>query len=125
MPMFFRNCPSSWLIIACAVGLSMLVLLFLLWRRAQARQLAQLKAGEVARDSAVTALQESMLQSAQGLILRFEAIAKRLPLDHPTRRDLVEALDRAERVLEQGLDRAQHLRDQTAPPKDFGTHRHS
>jgi hypothetical protein len=67
-------------------------------------------------DSEAHALEESMLQSGQGLILRLEAIARRLPPDHPVRRDIVEALDRAEHVLEEGLDRAQHRRDTSGPP---------
>ena len=107
--------------------MGMLVLLsgLLLWRRVRKNRLAESKVEEAARETAVTALQESMLQSAQGLMLRFEAIARRLPADHPTRRDLNEALDRAEHMLEKGLDKAQHLRDQREPPKDPGSHRHS
>jgi hypothetical protein len=102
------------------MGLSVTLVALLGWRRAQAKRLARSRAADDARDSAVTALQESMLQSGQGLLLRFEAIAKRLPPDHPTRRDLVEALDRAELILEKGLDKAQHLRDGTTSPKDPG-----
>ena len=125
MQIFSWNCPSSGLLIACAVGLSVMLVVLLVWRRAQAKRLARSRADDEARDSAVTALQESMLQSGQGLLLRFEAIAKRLPPDHPTRRDLVEALDRAELILEKGLDKAQHLRDGTTPPKDPGNRHRS
>jgi len=115
---FSWNCPSSGILIACAVGISVMLVVLLGWRRAQSKRLAGSRADDDARDSAVTALQESMLQSGQGLLLRFEAIAKRLPPDHPARRDLVEVLDRAELILEKGLDKAQHLRDRTTPPKD-------
>lgn len=125
MQIFPWHCPSSWLLIACAVGFTAMLIVLLRWRRAQARRLARSRADDDARDSAVTALQESMLQSGQGLLLRFEAIAKRLPPDHPTRRDLVEALDRAELILEKGLDKAQHLRDGTTPPKDSGNRHRS
>jgi uncharacterized membrane protein YcjF (UPF0283 family) len=122
---FSWNCPAGWLAIACVVALLVMLAALLVWRRGHAKRLARSRADDDARDSAVTALQESMLQSAQGLILRFEAIAKRLPPDHPTRRDLIEALDRAELVLEKGIDKAQHLRDQATLPKDPGTHHRS
>jgi hypothetical protein len=122
---FSWNCPPGWLVIACVVLVVVMLATLLVWRRGQAKRLARSRADDDARDSAVTAFQESMLQSAQGLILRFEAIARRLPPDHPTRRELIEALDRAELVLEKGIDKAQHLRDQTTLPKDPGTHRRS
>lgn len=124
MQIFSWTCPSNWPWFVWVTGMLALLLGLLLWRRARTRRQLQSRVEDAARETAVTALQESMLQSAQGLMLRFEAIARRLPADHPTRRDLVEALDRAERVLENGLDKAQHLRDQRAP-KDPGTHRHS
>jgi hypothetical protein len=84
--------------------------ILLYWHRRQMMRQARLKAERTAHDLEANALQESMLQSGHGLILRFEAIAKRLPPDHPIRRDIAAALDRAERVLEKGQDRAQNLR---------------
>ena len=119
------SCPSNWPWFVWGMGMLALLLALLLWRRVRTNRLARSRVEKAARETAVTALQESMLQSAQGLMLRFEGIARRLPADHPTRRDLIEALDRAERMLEMGLDKAQHLRDQREPPKDPGTHRHS
>ena len=111
MHVFPWTCPSIWWI-AASVTVVLLMLAFLWrWRRWHIRQQARSKAKQAAMESEAHALEESMLQSGQGLILRFEAIARRLPPDHPVRRDIVEALDRAEHVLEKGLDRAQHRRD--------------
>jgi biopolymer transport protein ExbB/TolQ len=110
------TCPSFWLIVASVVAVLLMLSVLWHWRRRHVRQQARSKAAQRAVESEAQALEESMLQSGQGLILRFEAIARRLPLDHPVRRDIVEALDRAEYVLEKGLDRAQHRRDIGATP---------
>jgi predicted RNase H-like HicB family nuclease len=81
------------------------------WRRRHARLEAQSRAERAALECKADAEQESLLQSGQGMLLRFEAIARRLPTAHPIRKELAEALDRAEQWLEKGLDRAQHRRD--------------
>lgn len=98
------NGQGGWWI-AIGVGAVLLMLgTLVLWRQRQrARQ-----AGNHAR-------QESMLQSCQGLILRLDAIARRLPPGHPARSDLVAVIARAEQVLEKGLHRAQHRRDGGTP----------
>ncbi|MBD8880826.1 MULTISPECIES: hypothetical protein [Rhodanobacter] len=81
------------------------------WRRRHARLEAQSRAEQAALKCEANAEQESLLQSGQGMLLRFEAIARRLPPAHPIRKELAEALDRAEQWLEKGLDRAQHRRE--------------
>jgi hypothetical protein len=110
------TCPSTWWIAASVAAVLLLLAVLWRWRRRQIRQQARSKAKQAAVEYEAHALEESMLQSGQGLILRFEAIARQLPPDHPVRRDIVEALDRAEHVLEKGLDRAQHRRDAGATP---------
>ena len=106
------NCPNAWWLAASVAVVFLMVEELFRWRRRHRLQQARSKAERVAREHAATALQESMLQSGQGLILRFEAIARGLPQDDPARRELMKVLDRAERVLEKGLDRAQYLRDE-------------
>ncbi|WAC74922.1 histidine kinase [Roseateles sp. SL47] len=59
----------------------------------------------IARD-----IHDTLLQSVQGLILRFHAVAGRLQGDPPTQQSLNQALDRAEAVLVEGRDRLQGLR---------------
>lgn len=104
------TCPGAWLIAASIVCGLITLGVILRCRRRQARQDAHSLAERMALEHEATIAQESMLQSGQGLLLRFEAIARRLPPGHPIRGELVEALDRAERWLEEGIDRAQHRR---------------
>ncbi len=59
----------------------------------------------IARD-----LHDTLLQSVQGLILKFAAIAKRIPAEDPTRRAIEETLGRANSVLAEGRDSVQSLR---------------
>lgn len=59
----------------------------------------------IARD-----MHDTLLQSVQGLILRFQAAADRLQGDAQTQQVLNQALDRAEAVLVDGRERLQGLR---------------
>jgi hypothetical protein len=105
------SCPTVWWIAVSTLAVVVMLAILLHGRRREARHQARSEARRAAMESEAHALQESMLQSGQGLILRFEAIARRLPVDHPVRRDLAQALDRAEHILEKGVDQAQHRRD--------------
>ena len=65
----------------------------------------------IARD-----LHDTLLQSVQGLILKFHAVAKQIPGDDASAHDALEkALDRADEVLAEGRDRVQNLRTNTIP----------
>jgi hypothetical protein len=112
------RCPGAWWLAASVVATLLMIGVLLRWRRHQAQRLSRARAEGVANAAAARSMQEFMLQSGQGLILRFEAIARRLPPDHPTRLDLIAAIDRAESVLEKGLDSAQHRRDGAASDAD-------
>lgn len=105
------TCPTVWWIAFSIVAVLVMLAVLLRWHRRQVRHRARAEARRAAMESEAHALQESMLQSGQGLILRFEAIARQLPVDHPVRRDLSQALDRAEDILEKGMNQAQHRRD--------------
>ncbi|KAF1007485.1 MAG: Sensor histidine kinase LiaS [Luteibacter sp.] len=63
------------------------------------------------RERIARELHDTLLQGAQGLILRFQTIVDRLAGDDPGRRQLEQALDRAERLVVEGRDRVQHLRE--------------
>jgi hypothetical protein len=104
------TCPTVWWIAASALSVLVMFAALVHCHHRQARHAARSKARHAAMESEAHALQESMLQSGQGLILRFEAIARQLPVDHPVRRDIAQALDRAERILEKGVDQVQHRR---------------
>lgn len=59
----------------------------------------------IARD-----MHDTLLQSVQGLILRFQSVADRLQGDPSARDAMTQALDRAEAVVIEGRDRLQGLR---------------
>ena len=96
-----------------ASGLALLLLygLYLLRLRqilARIRERGEERSRErerIARD-----MHDTLLQSVQGLILRFQSVAHGLP-DHPQAQQVMnQALDRAEAVLVEGRDRLQGLR---------------
>lgn len=64
----------------------------------------------IARD-----LHDTLLQSVQGLILRFDAVAQQIPPDQPGYEDLEKTLDRADEVLAEGRDRVRNLRTSSVP----------
>jgi signal transduction histidine kinase/ligand-binding sensor domain-containing protein len=64
----------------------------------------------IARD-----LHDTLLQSVQGLILKFHAIAKQIPRDEPAHDALEKTLDDADEVLAEGRDRLRNLRATSIP----------
>ena len=59
----------------------------------------------IARD-----LHDTLLQSVQGLILKFDAAARKIPAGDPARHAIEETLDRADAILAEGRDRVRSLR---------------
>src|SRR6185369_12273264 len=68
----------------------------------------------IARD-----LHDTLLQGVQGLILKFHAISKQIPVDTPAHKALEKTLDHADQVLAEGRDRIQNLRVNSAPINDL------
>ena len=68
----------------------------------------------IARD-----LHDTLLQSVQGLILKFSAVAKQIPSDLPARNALEKTLDHADEVLAEGRDRIRNLRVNSASLSDL------
>jgi signal transduction histidine kinase/ligand-binding sensor domain-containing protein len=62
------------------------------------------------RERIARELHDTLLQGIQGLILRFQAVAERIPASEPARQMIEKALDRADEVLVQGRDRVKNLR---------------
>ena len=97
-----------------ALVLTALLVLFALYRL-RVRQVAQqVRAGmegrldereRIARD-----LHDTLLQSVQGLILKFHAGIKQIPAEIPARETMERALDHADQVLAEGRDRVRNLR---------------
>ncbi len=68
----------------------------------------------IARD-----LHDTLLQSVQGLILKFHAVSKQIPVDTPAHGALEKTLDHADEVLAEGRDRIRNLRVNSASLGDL------
>ena len=68
----------------------------------------------IARD-----LHDTLLQSVQGLILKFHAVSKQIPADMPAHNALEKTLDHADEVLAEGRDRIRNLRVNSASLSDL------
>jgi signal transduction histidine kinase len=62
------------------------------------------------RERIARELHDTLLQSTQGLILRFQSVANRIPAQDPARDLLDKALNRADEVLAEARDRVLDLR---------------
>lgn len=102
--------------VAVAIGLVALVLTAYLVRM---RLLAsafrtRLRERLEERERIARELHDTLLQSIQGLILRFQAIANRIPVSDPNRAGIESALDRADQVMAAGRERVRDLRTSEA-----------
>ena len=75
---------------------------------AEVRARTEERLGE--RERIARELHDTLLQSIQGLILRFHAAAERIPPSEPARQMVEKALDRADEVLVKGRDQVKNLR---------------
>lgn len=74
--------------------------------RRQRRRLARM----AERERAALILQDTLLQSMQGLILRFQGVSHRLPSDSAERATIEAILDQADEVLAEARERMLTLR---------------
>lgn len=103
---------SGWFVALCAA----LVILFLAAAyRLRVAQVAnrirtrlEERLGE--RERIARELHDTLLQSVQGLVLRFQSVANKMPPEGAPRAQLESALQRADEVLAEGRDRVQDLR---------------
>lgn len=63
------------------------------------------------RERIARELHDTLLQSFQGLVLQFQAVAEKLDRTAPLRIQMERALDRADEALAEGRDRVRNLRD--------------
>ncbi|HEU0253007.1 MAG TPA: two-component regulator propeller domain-containing protein, partial [Pyrinomonadaceae bacterium] len=68
----------------------------------------------IARD-----LHDTLLQSVQGLILKFHAVSRQIPADLPAHAALEKTLDHADQVLAEGRDSIRNLRVESASLSDL------
>jgi signal transduction histidine kinase/ligand-binding sensor domain-containing protein len=108
-PTFFQ---TTWFVVIC-----MVVAFAALWlavyarmRRMEAQLRARLHERHTERERIARELHDTLLQSIQGLTMRFQAIANRVPAEQPLRVAMESALDRAEEALVEARDRVRDLR---------------
>jgi signal transduction histidine kinase/ligand-binding sensor domain-containing protein len=103
---------SIWFKLLC--GLAAAVLLGLAYRMRMNQLASRLKLRHeeriAERERIARELHDTLLQSVQGLIFRFQSVASQIPREHPTRNLMEDALDRADEVLAEGRDRVVRLR---------------
>lgn len=71
------------------------------------------------RERIARELHDTLLQSVQGMMLSFQAVADSLPAESRARHSMKRSLDRAEQVIAEGRDRITGLRGQIAPVEDL------
>jgi signal transduction histidine kinase/streptogramin lyase len=109
LPAFYQ---TKWFLALCiAASMVVLYMLYLL----RGRQVAQQVRGRMQerldeREQIARDLHDTLLQSVQGLMLKFQAIATRIPEQDSNRHDMEQALEVADEVLQEGRDRVRGLR---------------
>ena len=71
------------------------------------------------RERIASDLHDTLLQSVQGLILKFHAVSKQIPADMPAHHALEKTLDHADEVLAEGRDSIRNLRVNFASLSDL------
>ncbi|AHE54213.1 sensor histidine kinase [Sphingomonas sanxanigenens] len=103
---------SRWFLATCALVLLLLGWLLYRLRLAQVagriRSRLEERLGE--RERIARELHDTLLQSVQGLVLRFQSVANRMPPEEDGRAHLEAALRRADDVITEGRNRVQDLR---------------
>jgi signal transduction histidine kinase/ligand-binding sensor domain-containing protein len=117
-PAFFQ---TTWFGVLCIVGAAGILWMFYLARMRQVtseiRARLEERTGE--RERIARELHDTLLQSIQGLLLKFHAAVKQIPPEQPARKTMELALDRADEVLSEGRDRVRNLRDSAASLQDL------
>ena len=103
---------TLWFRLSCVVatGCILWTLYFLRLNQLAAGIRARMEERLGERERIARELHDTLLQSIQGLILRFQAVSERIPASEPARQMIEKALDRADEVLVQGRDRVKNLR---------------
>lgn len=106
---------TNWFLALCIAAASATLYLLYRLRLNQAAQRLRLsmEARLAERERIARDLHDTLLQSVQGLILKFHAFAGRMPDRDPARQEMEKTLDYADQVLVEGRDRVRSLRSAT------------
>jgi signal transduction histidine kinase/ligand-binding sensor domain-containing protein len=118
-PAFYQ---TRWFDALCvAAGLGVLWLLYVIRvRQIEMRIRMRLEERVIERERIARDLHDTLLQSVQGLILRFQAVLARIPEGGERPMQMMEqALERADQVLAEGRDRVYDLRKSTHASSDL------
>jgi ligand-binding sensor domain-containing protein/signal transduction histidine kinase len=112
---------TTWFrVLMVAVFLISLALIYQLRLRQVARQVrARMEERLEERERIARDLHDTLIQSVQGLILKFHAGVQQIPRDMPAYDTLEKTLDHADQVLAEGRDRVLNLRTPTIPFGDL------
>jgi ligand-binding sensor domain-containing protein/signal transduction histidine kinase len=103
-------------VLMVALVLISLALIYQLRLRQVARQVrARMEERLEERERIARDLHDTLIQSVQGLILKFHAGIQRIPRDMPAYEALEKTLNHADEVLSEGRDRVRNLRVPTIP----------
>ncbi|WP_448664675.1 two-component regulator propeller domain-containing protein [Sphingomonas sp. CJ20] len=107
---------SRWFILLCAAAALAIgwLVYSLRIRRLNQRFDALLRERLNERERIARELHDTLLQGLQGLMLRFQVVANRLPAENALRGVVDEALDRAEAVIVEGRNKVRDLRSETS-----------
>ena len=89
---------------------------FLRMRRVRRRARDRLTECLAERERMAREVHDSLLQSWQGLVLRLQVVANRIPKDDPARELLDSTLERADRLLVESREAGRNIRYCAAPP---------
>jgi len=108
-PTFFQSWPFY--LLCAALALALLWLGYSLRLRAVAERIrAGMNERLDERERIARELHDTLLQSVQGLIMRFSNIAQDIITIQPAHRDMLDALDSADAMVVEGRDRVHELR---------------
>ena len=110
IPPTFRQSALFKLLCACAAAIILGAAYYLHFRRATARLQGGMEVRLAERERIARELHDTLLQSFQGLILRFQIIANRMPREGQLRVMMDQALDGSDEVLIGVRNRVQDLR---------------
>jgi signal transduction histidine kinase/ligand-binding sensor domain-containing protein len=112
---------TVWFKSLCVLGAAGIIWSLYLLRLQEVTQQIQMRLGErlVERERIARELHDTLLQSFQGLVLRFQGVLDRMPDHDPTRQIMESALDRADEVLIEGRLRVRDLRPESTPENEL------